>query len=242
MRSLHKFVAIAAVSTLAACGSPAPVGGGPDVTVTQSVAMPMPGMSDLAPPAQSGLIRPLDVVEVEVFGVPELTREVTVSASGNIDFPLIGSIPAVGRTTEELSFELENRLRSTYVREPDVNSRITERVDQLFTIGGEVERPGRFAIAEPISLMDAVAMGGGLADYADSEEVLVFRNVGEDRYIGVYNLEGIRRGNYADPTVYPSDIVMVGQNESRARLERVLGIISAIGTPLVVLERALNSN
>lgn len=238
----RKFILLAATSALAACASSAPVGGAPGVSVTQSTAMPVPGMTDLSPPLQTGIIRPLDVIQVDVFGVEELTREVQVSANGNIDYPLIGLIEAVGRTTEELSFEIEQRLAASYVRDPDVSSRITERIEQLFTVGGEVEQPGRFSLAEPITLMEAVALSGGLADNADSQEVLVFRTIGNERYIGLYNLEGIRRGNYADPTIYPSDIVMVGHNEARARLERVLGIVSALSTPLIVLERVLNRN
>ena len=201
--------------------------------------MPVPGIADLAPPADNGLIRPLDVIQVDVFGVPELSREVQVSANGTFDYPLIGSVEAVGRTTEELSFALESRLRGNFVKDPDVTSRITSRSDQLITVGGQVTQPGRFPVTTPVSLMEAVAMGGGLAEFADSEEVLIFRTVGDQRYIGIYNLQGIQRGNYADPTVYPSDIVMVGDNPGRRRLQETIGLVSAVTTPLLLIERVL---
>lgn len=236
----RQIILFAASFALAGCASQAPLGGAPNVSVVQTEILPIPGMSDQTLSVDATLIRPMDVIEIEVFGVPELTRAVQVSGSGNLDFPLIGSVAAVGRTTEELSFELESRLRESYVRDPDVSTRITDRSDLLFTIGGEVSRPGRFPIAEPITLLEAVAIGGGLGEYADNQDVLVYRTVGEDRYIGVYNLEGIQRGNYADPTIYPSDIVMVGENDGRRRLETAIGLVSAITSPLVLLERVLN--
>ncbi|MDE1468295.1 polysaccharide biosynthesis/export family protein [Aurantiacibacter sp. D1-12] len=224
---------------MTACASQPPLGGAPDVSVSQAELLPIPGLTDMAVPAETGLIRPMDVIQIDVFGIADLSREVQVGANGNIDFPLVGSVAAVGLTTEDLSGVLEDRLRNAYVRDPDVTSRITERTDQLMTITGEVARPGRFAIAAPITLMEAVAMGGGLDEYADSQEVLIFRTVGDERYIGVYNLEGIQRGNYADPTVYPTDIVMVGDSPGRRRLQEVLGVVSAITSPLILIERAL---
>jgi len=235
--NLTKFAAVLGLPLLAACASTAPVGGAPGVSVAEMSSLPVPGVGDFMPDAQYNVLRPLDVVQVEVFGVPELTRDVQIGATGSIDFPLIGTVPAMGRTPEELSLEIENRLRGTYVLDPDVTTRITERSQQLFTIGGEISSPGRYPIATPISLMEAVAIGGGMDDYASRDEVLVFRTVGDERYIGVYNIQGIQRGNYADPTIYPSDIVIVGDSPGRRRLDQILAITSALTTPLVLLER-----
>ncbi len=209
------------------------------MTVAQSAVMPMPEITDVMPDPQTQLIRPLDVVQVEVFGIPELSREVQVSGNGMIDYPLIGSVEATGRTTEELSFALEQRLRDTYVREPDVTSRITERSTTLFTVGGEVARPGRFPIEGPITLMEAVAIGGGMDEFANEQEVLVFRTVGDERYIGVYNMQAIQRGNYADPQIYPSDIVMVGDSPGRRRIQDILSVVSSLTSPLILIERVL---
>lgn len=185
------------------------------------------------------LIRHLDVIQVDVFGVEELSREVQVNASGAIDYPLIGQVDAVGRTTDELAFALENAFRGSYIRNPDVTTRIIERSEQLITVGGEVARPGRYPVTQPISLMEAISIGGGMGDYAQREEVLVFRTVGEERYVGVYNMRGIALGNYADPMIYPDDIVMVGNNPARRRLERILQITASIVSPLILIERAL---
>lgn len=241
MSICQKFVVICLSVALAACASTStPIGGAPGVTVAQSDGLPMPSLEDYSPEDFSGVLRALDVVRIDVFGVEELSREVQVSQNGTIDFPLIGSVEAAGRTTDELSLAVENRLRETYVRQPDVTSRITERNQQFFTIGGEVDRPGRFPITSSITLMEALAIGGGFDEYASQDEVLVFRTVGEERYIGVYNLKGIQRGNYADPAIYPSDIVMVGDSPGRRRLENILALTAALTSPLILVERVLN--
>ncbi len=239
MLNLRKFAGLLVLPLIAACASPHPLGGAAGVAIAETSELPVPGVGDFLPDPQYNVLRPLDVVQIDVFGVPELTRAVQIGATGSIDFPLIGTVPAMGRTPEELSLEIESRLRGTYVLEPDVATRITERSEQLFTIGGEVATPGRYPISTPITLMEAVAIGGGMDEYASREEVLVFRTVGEERYIGVYNVQGIQRGNYADPTIYPSDIVIVGDSPGRRRLENILALTTAISTPLVLLERVL---
>lgn len=204
--------------------------------------MPQPTLQDYTQVRGEEALRPLDVLKVEVFGVEELSREVQVDAAGTIDYPLVGSLTAAGLTIGELSLVLEERLRNTYVLDPDVSARIIERAERHVTVGGEVTKPGRYPIEGPVTLMEAVALGGGMDEYAAHDEVLVFRTVGDDRYIGVYDVKGIARGNYPDPTVYPKDIVMVGDSPGRRRLENILQITTAVGTPLILLERILNSN
>lgn len=240
--AVHRFWKIAAclaLSALAACGKTTPVGGAPGVQVASVSEMPVPTMADFTPEASDALIRPLDVLDVQLFGVEDLSRAVQVSATGAIDYPLIGSIQAMGRTTDELANDIEARMRATYVRDPDITVRITGRAVQNLTVSGEVARPGRYPVEGPVTLMEAVALGGGLAEEAKRDEVLVFRTIGDERYIGVYNLQGIARGNYADPTVYPNDIVMVGDSPGRRRLQNILEIATAVSSPLVILERVL---
>ncbi len=233
--------AAAMALVLAACATTTPpLGGAPGVEVSDTATLPAPTFEDFGPEPDEGLIRPLDVIQVDVFGIEELSRVVRVGTNGTFDYPLIGSVEASGLTTDELSYQLENRLRDTYVRNPDVTSQITARNEQFFTIGGEIDRPGRFPITSTVTLMEAVAIGGGFDEYANQSEVLVFRTVEGQRYIGVYNLQGIQRGNYPDPVIYPRDIVMVGDSPSRRRLDTILALVPTIIQPLILLERVAN--
>lgn len=227
-----------ALALLGGCASTPPVGGAPGVQLATVTGMPEPLALDYPSSRLESVIRPLDVLQVEVFGIEDLSRDVQVGTTGVVDYPLIGAVPAAGRTIEEFTADMEMRLRNSYVRDPNVTARITERAVRNVTVGGEVSRPGRYPVEGPITLMQAVALGGGMSENAARDEVILFRTVGDDRYIGVYNLQGIARGNYPDPIVYPNDIVSVGDSPGRRRLENILGIIAGVSTPLILLEQA----
>ncbi len=78
------------------------------------------------------------------------------------------------------------------------------------SVDGEVKKSGSYPVAGRMTLMRAVALAGGVTEYAKLEDVVVFRNVGKKQHVGIYNLEAIRRGNYADPEIFPNDVVIVG--------------------------------
>ncbi|RPF70552.1 polysaccharide biosynthesis/export family protein [Aurantiacibacter spongiae] len=239
MHYRHVIAAFCGLGLLSACASSKPIGMAPNVEVAQLSGLPVPSGADYTPDVRFSTLRPLDTLQVDVFDVPELSKEVQVGVGGTVDFPLIGTIDALGMTTEEFAAEVERRLRGSYVLEPDVTARLTARSEQLFTISGEVDDPGRYPINAPITLIEAVAIGNGLAEYAKRDEVLVFRTVDDVRYIGVYNIGAIERGNYPDPQIYPGDIVVVGDSPNRRRLDQILAISSAVLSPLVLVERVL---
>lgn len=228
-------IAVCALAPLLLIGcstSGGPVGEAPSIEVADLQALP--------PPVASGFLdhaRPMDVLSISVFGIEELSRELRVGQSGYIDFPLIGAVRADGRTLAEIGAEIEVRLAEGYVRDPDVLVQFDSRAGQLFTIGGEVTSPGQYPIARPTTLLEAVAIGGGRTDNAQLREVMIFRNVNEQRYIGVYDVAAIQRGNYDDPQIFPDDIVVVGESSSFRNIARIVPLISLITTPLILLER-----
>lgn len=230
---------IMSIALIAACASAPPIGGAPDVAIAQTDVLPTPTAASYRVDAVDGLVRPMDTLAIDVFGVEDMAREVQVGADGTFDYPLIGTVEAAGRTPQEISNAMEERLRDGYLRSPEVTIRMSERIQQFVTVGGEVTRPGRFPVSGSISLMDAVALGGGMGEFANRDEVLVFRTVGANRYIGVYNLQGIQRGNYADPRIYANDIVMVGDSPRQRQLQRILQLTTALSSPIILLERVL---
>ena len=72
------------------------------------------------------------------------------------------------------------------------------------------------------------------------DDVLIFREVDGRKYIGVYNLSAIYRGNYEDPALYPDDIVMVGDSPARRRAESLLQLFSLAITPVILIDRLVN--
>ena len=232
-------LAFAATALLSACGSRPPVGTDPAVAVADLASLPTPTAQDYTAGAQGEVARPMDVLSIAVFGVPELTRQVRVGAGGFFDYPLIGAVQANGRSLAEIGYELETRLSGSYVRQPDVTIEFSEREGQVFTVGGQVDNPGQYQILAPTTLMQAVAIGGGTTEFAKLKEVLIFREIDGQRYIGVYDIGAIQLGNYPDPQIYAHDTIMVGDSPNRRLLADVLQYSSLVTNPLILLERVV---
>lgn len=231
------FLTLVATSLMAGCASSGPIGTDQSVAVAELSSLPAPGAQDYSGGPQDDVARPLDVLNISVFGVPELTRSSRVGNGGFFEFPLIGAVQANGRSLAEVAYEIETRLSGDYVRNPDVTVEFGERTGQVYTVGGEVDAPGQFPIIQPTSLLEAVSVAGGGTQYSQLSEVLVFRTVEGQRYIGVYDMKAIQRGNYPDPQVYAHDVIVVGDSPNRRLIADVLTYTQLISTPLILLER-----
>ena len=163
-----------------------------------------------------------DTVTIAVFQVPDLSGDFRVDAAGNISMPLIGGVPAQGKTAEELASNLEGRLGATYLRDPNVRVAIKEQTAQTFTVDGSVNQPGVFAIKGPTTIMMAVATAGGVNQDGDPSRVVVFRQINGQRMAAAFNLAAIRRGNAEDPVIYGNDIIVVDGSRARAIYKELL--------------------
>jgi polysaccharide export outer membrane protein len=179
---------------------------------------------------------PLDTISVEVDGLPDLKRDaIVIDGQGMISYPLAGSIQAAGLTTTQLARALENRMRTAHVRNPRVSVNLVTEASHIVTVGGEVEKPGLYPVARDMTLMQAIALASGESEDARSSVVLVFREVGDQQYVGLYNLKAIGYGNYADPMIYPNDKIVVGEDSAQRLLKMVGPFVGLITTPLIYL-------
>lgn len=220
---------------LAGCSHTRPLTGeGLAVLPMTELPPPSPAMADGS--ARPYLIGPFDKVEVDVFGVPELSRrEIQTDASGRISFPLAGTINANELTTEQLATEIGNRLRGRYVRDPRVTVNLVESVSRAVTVDGEVREPGRYPVVGRMTLMRAIASARGVSEFARLSEVVVFREVGDQRMAALYNLQAIRNGRYQDPEIFAGDVVMVGNSPGRRLFRDILQAAPLITTPIIAL-------
>ena len=115
-----------------------------------------------------------DVLFVNVWKEPEISRSVPVRPDGKITLPLIGDIQAGGLTPEKLQANIATGLRS-YVSSPEVTVIVQEVKSLKFNIVGEIARPGSYALTEPMTVLDAIAIGGGLRDFAKGRHIYVLR-------------------------------------------------------------------
>lgn len=227
---------ICGIGLVAASGcatAPKPIGLAPSVTPVNE--LPAPSATDYGRPVRAYYLGPGDKLAIDVFGVPELQREVQVDGAGRLSFPLIGTVEAAGRTPGEVAADIEDRLQGRYVKRPQVTINVEESVNQTLTVDGQVNKPGMYPVAGRMTLVRAVAVAGGTSELAKLDDVLIRREVGEQTYIGIYNLGAIRRGNYVDPEVYPSDIIVVGDSKERRLFRDILQIVPLLTTPLILL-------
>jgi len=225
---------LVALSVLGGCGGTPRMEGNASLKVVRQQALPAPTAADLAALERPYLIGPFDKIVVDVFGVPELSKDVQADASGRISIPLVGTIDAAGQTPAELAGLIEQRLRDRFVRNPQVTVNLKETVSQVFTVDGQVKEPGLYPVIGHMSLMRAIATAKGTSEFARLEDVVVFRTVQNQRFAALYNLKAIRRGVYEDPEIFANDVVVVGNSQALRAFKDVLQILPTLTTPLVI--------
>jgi len=110
-----------------------------------------------------------DKLRVVVYGQDGLTNTYAIDAGGAITMPLIGSVPARGRTPAELASAIAHRLRGGYIRDPSVAVEIESY--RPFFILGEVAAPGQYPYVPNMSVESAVAIAGGFSPRAKRDYV-----------------------------------------------------------------------
>ena len=227
---------LAAGLVLVGCAHRLPLVSTERLTVIENnTVLPAPRREDLTVADRPALIGPLDTIQVDVFNVPDLTRELQVDASGRISMPLVGTVDARGRTAGELAATIEALLRGRYVRNPDVTINIKNSVSQVVTVDGQVKEPGLYPVSNQMTLMRAVASAKGLADFAKIDDVVVLRTVEGRKMAGLYNLAAIRRGTYDDPPIYANDMIVVGDSPQRRLFRDFASIAPVLAAPLIAI-------
>jgi polysaccharide export outer membrane protein len=140
----------------------------PDALQETQPASPEDAASSVSSPIGGGtlgpdyVLGPEDVVNIEVFNVPELRQTLRVENDGTIWVKLLGRVKAAGLTTSALRRELESEWGKTYLENPKVTIFVREFHGQPVSIIGAVERPGIYQLPGPRTLVEALSMAGGL--------------------------------------------------------------------------------
>lgn len=228
---MRSFVLLAALGA-SACASPRLVDTG-QVGIVPADQMAQPTVEDLARGQRTHLVGPFDRIAVEVFGLPELSRQVQVDASGHIALPLAGQIEVTGRTPEQLETAISERLRGSYVRNPRVTVSILETVSQTVTVDGEVRQPGLYPVTGGMTLMRAIARASGTTEFANTRFVVLFRTVNGRQIAALHDLRAIRLGAYQDPQIAPQDVLVVGESQARRIFPQIVSGASLLLSPLI---------
>ena len=158
-----------------------------------------------------------DLIEISVFQVQELTRSVRVNAQGMITLPLLGQVRVGGLTANELETLLAAKLSENLLQDPQVNVFVKEFVSQRVVVDGSVVKIGAYPLSGKTTLLQVVAMAGGLDPLADPTTVHIFRDKPNgQREVLTYDLLAIRGGEVADPLIKGNDTVTVEKSATRA--------------------------
>jgi len=234
---MRKFcTALLVIVALSACARRQPLVSTDRLTVVEDTAtLPPPTRQDLTAADRPALIGPLDTIQVDVFNVPDLSREMQVDASGRIAMPLVGTVDARGKTAQELAQAVETALRGRYVRNPEVTVNIKSSVSQVVTIDGQVIEPGLYPVTNQMTLLRAIASAKGLSEFAQQEEVVILRTVEGRKMAGLYNIAAIRRGAYDDPPIYANDVIVVGDSPQRRLFRDFVSLAPLLAAPLIAV-------
>ena len=158
-------------------------------------------------------IGPGDVLEIAVFGLPELGRKVRVAQDGTISLPLLGNFAIAGTSVLEAERAIAGMLASRrLVNDPQVSIFVEEFVSRTVSVQGAVAKPGSYPMKGRSTLLDLLGAAGGLDDrYGD--EILILRDAGgTTTKIAIDSDLLISQGDAAsNVALVPGDIVMVPQ-------------------------------
>jgi polysaccharide biosynthesis/export protein len=189
--------------------------------VTDQAARAVPGPGEVQPLnnpmgiSPDYRIGPNDLIEIEVFGVPDLKRTVRVNSSGMISLALVGNVKVAGMTAQDAEQMIAKAYGEKYLQDPHVSLFIKEFTTQRITVEGAVTRPGIYPVTGQITLLRALALAGGGAKYADMSQIMVFRGNAEQQ---IYDVDAIRKGDQPDPVIQADDVVVVNRSAARTAL------------------------
>jgi polysaccharide export outer membrane protein len=166
-----------------------------------------------------------DILDIAVFQVPELSRSVQVTDAGTVNLPLLGEIWAAGKTTQELERDLTSKLGAKYLEAPEVMVLVKEYNSQRVTVDGAVSRPGLYTITGRTSLLQVVAMAGGIDTAIASGDVAVVRHVDGKRYVGIFDIHQVRAGQAQDPAINSGDVIVVTTSGIKTTFNNVLKVL-----------------
>ena len=152
-----------------------------------------------------------DVLAINVWKEPDVSRSIPVRSDGKITLPLVGELQAAGHTPRELQTEIANKLQS-YISEPEVTVIVQEVKSQRFNILGQIAKPGSYLVSNSATVLDAIALAGGFRDFAKKKSIYVLRQNGDGTQSRLpFNYAEVIKGKNPEQNVKlkPRDTVII---------------------------------
>ncbi|MGH9512784.1 MAG: polysaccharide biosynthesis/export family protein [Terriglobales bacterium] len=152
-----------------------------------------------------------DLLAINVWKEPDVSRTVPVRSDGMISLPLVGELQAAGKTPHQLEVAITEKLKN-YISEPEVTVIVQEIRSQKFNVLGQVVRPGSYPLTNSTTVLDAIAIAGGFRDFAKQKNIYVLRqnpNGGESRL--PFNYKDVIKGKDTAQNIrlQPRDTIVI---------------------------------
>jgi polysaccharide biosynthesis/export protein len=154
-----------------------------------------------------------DVLAINVWKEPELSRSIPVRSDGKITLPLIGEVQAAGLTPLQLERQLSDKLKS-FVTTPEVTVIVEQIKSQNFNVLGMVVKPGSYSLATAATVVDAIAAVGGFKDFAKETKIYILRSKADGTQTRIdFNYKDFIKGKNLDKNknvkLEPHDTIVV---------------------------------
>ena len=164
----------------------------------------------------SHVLLPGELIQIKVFQEPDLDTAVRIPGDGYVNFPLIGQVALAGQSVQQATRVIQDRLQTRFLVNPQVSIAVLEPAKRLFTVLGQVQRPGtyRFPATEQqnLDLLQVIGIAGGYTRLADAGSITAKRRIhGSEK---IFRLDGKRlaRGESGEPfSIISGDVITVGE-------------------------------
>jgi polysaccharide biosynthesis/export protein len=159
----------------------------------------------------SYVIGATDVLAINVWKEPDISRSVPVRSDGKISLPLVGELQAGGQTPKQLEQEITKKLTS-YIAEPEVTVIVQESRSQRINILGQVARPGTYQLTSSMTALDAIAAAGGCKDFAKQKAIYILRQNPDGTQVRLpFNYKDVIKGKNTAQNIKlePRDTIVV---------------------------------
>lgn len=168
-------------------------------TAQPAAAPPARSSADIVAPADY-VIGPDDVLGVLFWRDEALSGDFVVRPDGKISLPLLNEVSVVGMTPEQLREVLLAKARE-FVEEPSLAIVVREIHSRKVFITGQVARPGSYPLTSPTTVLQLIALAGGLTDYADGKNIVILRKEAGKEASRKFNYQDVRKGKKLEQNV-----------------------------------------
>ena len=206
VRSTTVAVAVAAVwlAPFASVAVASQSGQSPAAEAEKAPPTPAAGTSS------SYIIQPGDVLDIQVWKEPEVSKSIPVRPDGKISLPLVNDVQASGSTAGALTTDLTDRLKK-FIADPQVTVMVTQINSQRFYVMGEVTRGGTYPLVPGMTVLQGLSGAGGFTPFANAKKIYILRDEAGKQVKYPFNYRDVVKGKSQDQNIalQPGDTIVV---------------------------------